>query len=93
MTQRIATGRRTADPETSWTTVVGTIRKGMRVIAPDGSCLGTVRGLENGEILLEPTGNSQETEFVALTQVDGVDEESVLLSGRGDATFGLGGEP
>jgi hypothetical protein len=31
--------------------------------------------------------------FVALTQIDGVSADSVLLENRGDATFGLGAEP
>jgi hypothetical protein len=82
-----------SDKETAWTTVVGTIRKGMRVIDADGTCIGKVAALEGEEIILEGEGGRADVEFVALTQVDGVDETSVLLSGRGDATFGLGGEP
>lgn len=78
--------------QTAWTTAVGTIRKGMRVIDADGACIGTVASLEGDEIMLEPQGQGREAEFVTLTQVDGVDESSVLLSGRGDATFGLGGQ-
>jgi hypothetical protein len=79
--------------ETAWTTVVGTIRKGMRILNADGSCIGRVASLVGDEIMLETEDGSEEPEFVTLTQVDGVDETSVLLSGRGDATFGLGGEP
>lgn len=79
--------------ETAWTTVVGTIRKGMPVIDADGTRIGKVAYLDGEEIVLEPDEPGQDAEFVALTQVDGVDETSVLLSGRGDATFGLGGEP
>lgn len=82
-----------SNEETAWTTVVGTIRKGMRVIDADGVCIGRVASLAHDEIMLEPLGDGRDAEFVALTQVDGVDETSVLLSGRGDATFGLGGEP
>lgn len=79
--------------ETAWTTAVGTIRKGMRVIDADGTCIGTVASLHGDEIMLEPQDGGGEAEFVELTQVGGVDEGSVLLSARGDATFGLGGEP
>jgi hypothetical protein len=76
--------------EEIWTTVVGTIRKGMKVIAADGSCLGTVASVDHDAVKLE--GGSGD-DFISLTQVDGVGEQGVLLSGRGDATFGLGGEP
>ncbi|PNU02779.1 DUF2171 domain-containing protein [Novosphingobium guangzhouense] len=75
--------------ETVWTTQQGTIRKGMRVIAPDGSCVGTVATLDGDELMLEGGAH----EFVAITQVDGVSADSVLLSDRGDATFGLGATP
>ncbi|WP_067734307.1 DUF2171 domain-containing protein [Novosphingobium naphthalenivorans] len=73
--------------EEVWTTVVGTIRKGMAVIAPDGSSLGLVAAVKGGEILFEG-GDS-----IPLTLVDGVSEEGVLLQRRGDATFGLGAQP
>ncbi|MCT2398425.1 DUF2171 domain-containing protein [Novosphingobium mangrovi (ex Huang et al. 2023)] len=76
--------------EQVWTTVVGTIRKGMKVIAPDGSCLGTVASIDHDAVKLE--GGSGD-DFISLTQIDGVSEEGVLLSTRGDATFGLGGQP
>ena len=79
--------------ETAWTTVVGTIRKGMRVINPDGSCIGIVSGMKGEEIFLEGTSDDRAQDFIVITQVDGVDEKSVLLSGRGDATFGLGSTP
>lgn len=77
----------------AWTTSLGTIRKGMSVVDADGTCIGTVASLVGDEIMLEPRAEGEEAEFVSLTQVDGVDETSVLLSGRGDATFGLGAEP
>ncbi|MCJ2179332.1 DUF2171 domain-containing protein [Novosphingobium album (ex Hu et al. 2023)] len=73
--------------EQVWTTVAGTIRKGMKVIAADGSCLGTVASVEHGEVLFEGG------DVIPLTLVDGVGEEGVLLQGRGDATFGLGAQP
>lgn len=92
MTQQ-KTSSGTPGGPTAWTTVVGTIRKGMAVIDAEGACIGTVASLEGDEIMLEPQGEGGYAEFVTLTQVDGVDANSVLLSGRGDATFGLGGEP
>ena len=79
--------------DTAWITAMGTIRKGMRVIDADGTCIGTVASLEGEEIMLEPQGEGGDAEFVTLTQVDGIDGSNVLLSGRGDATFGLGAEP
>ena len=32
-------------------------------------------------------------DFVAITQIDGISADAVLLSDRGDATFGLGATP
>lgn len=82
-----------SDPETAWTTASGTIRKGMKVLTPDGSLLGTVEGLEGEELLLARHGPGERTSFVAVTQIDGVSDDAVLLSDRGDATFGLGAQP
>lgn len=79
--------------KTSWTTSSGTIRKGMRVITPDGDVLGTVRTIEGDEILLDFSISDETRGFVMISQVDGVNEDSVLLSPRGDATFGLGAQP
>jgi len=79
--------------ETTWATASGTIRKGMQVLAPDGTLLGTVGGLDGEELLLAEHGPGERTSFVAVTQIDGVSEDAVLLSGRGDATFGLGAQP
>lgn len=93
MTQQTMAYGQTSGGETTWLTAVGTIRRGMRVIGADGACIGTVASLEGDEIMLEPEGEGGEPEFVTLTQVDGVDESRVFLSGRGDATFGLGAEP
>jgi len=75
--------------QTAWQTDSGIIRKGMAVIAPDGTSLGTVERIDGEEILLA----GERGAFVALTQVDGVTEDAVLLDSRGDATFGLGAQP
>ncbi|MEE4451298.1 DUF2171 domain-containing protein [Novosphingobium resinovorum] len=77
------------DSQTAWTTLQGTIRKGMKVLGPDGACIGTVAGLEGEELMLE--GGSHD--FVAISQVDGIGDDAVLLADRGDATFGLGATP
>lgn len=79
--------------DTTWATASGTIRKGMKVLAPDGSLLGTVDGLDGEELILAEHESGERTSFVAVSQIDGVSEDAVLLSGRGDATFGLGAEP
>lgn len=76
-------------PDTAWTTQQGTIRKGMKVIAADGTCIGTVAALEGEELMLEGGAH----DFVAITQIDGIGPDAVLLSDRGDATFGLGATP
>ena len=73
--------------EEVWTTVAGTIRKGMKVIAPDGTSLGLVAAVRGGDVLFEGG------DAIPLTLVDGVGEEGVLLQGRGDTTFGLGAQP
>lgn len=75
--------------DTAWTTQQGTIRKGMKVIAADGVVIGTVAALEGEELMLE----SGSHDFVAITQIDGISADAVLLSDRGDATFGLGATP
>jgi len=68
-----------------WTTVVGIIRKGAPVIAADGSTLGTVDSVARDEIKLVGGGE------IPLSLVDGAGEEGVLLEGRHDTTFGMGG--
>lgn len=80
-------------PGNSWTTDSGTIRKGMKVIDADGTVLGTVASVEGEEVLLAEHADGERDSFIAVTQIDGVTEDAVLLQGRGDATFGLGAEP
>jgi|GEM_PF-1347717 hypothetical protein len=78
------------DPvQTSWPTESGVIRKGMTVIDADGFAIGTVDHLDGQEVVLEGEGSS----FIAVSEIDGVDGDRVLLSPRGDATFGLGAQP
>ncbi|EJL21188.1 DUF2171 domain-containing protein [Novosphingobium sp. AP12] len=81
------------DSETAWTTQVGTIRRGMKVLDADGTVLGTVAGIEGEEVLLAEHAEGERDSFILITQIDGVSEDAVLLQGRGDATFGLGAEP
>ena len=74
--------------QASWSTAVGTIRKGMKVLEPDGGCIGHVAAVAGDELQL--TGGSHA--FVLITQVDGVSEDAVLLQPRGDTSFGLGAQ-
>lgn len=82
-------GPASGDDKAAWTTQQGTIRKGMNVLDANGTCLGTVVGLEGEELLLDGPGET----FIALSLIDGVSPEAVLLAPRGDATFGLGAQP
>lgn len=75
--------------ESAWPTAAGWVRKGMKVIDHDGTPIGIVSRIEGDEVLLDGAPGS----FVAVTQIDGVTDDAVLLSGRGDATFGLGAVP
>lgn len=79
--------------ENAWATESGTIRKGMKVIDADGTVLGTVARVEGEEVLLAEHEAGEPGSFIIISQIDGVSEDSVLLQGRGDATFGLGAEP
>lgn len=77
----------------AWHTAMGTIRQGMKVFAADGTCLGTVQAVEGEEVLLSTIDPEDAGAFITLTQIGGVGPDGVLLSGRGDETFGLGAEP
>lgn len=77
----------------AWHTVAGTIRQGMKVFTADGTCLGTVQAVEGEEVLLTGDDPDDLGAFVTLTQISGVGPDGVLLSNRGDETFGLGAEP
>ena len=71
---------------TFWTTSLGTIHKDMKVIDAEGTCLGRVSEVKGDEVMLAGDGGHS---FIALSQIDGVGEEGVLLSDRGDITFGM----
>lgn len=79
--------------DTAWYSPAGMIRKGMPVIAPDGTRVGIVARVEKGEIVLDGLDEHGQETFVSITQVDGVSDEGVLLEARGDETFGLGAQP
>ncbi len=80
------------DQRSSWATSVGTIRRGMKVIGPDGDPIGTVSRVEGERVILAEHAAGEDGPFIAVTQIDGVSEDAVLLQGRGDATFGLAAE-
>lgn len=77
------------DGQTVWPTESGFIRKGMTVIDPEGMVLGVVDSVEGQEVLLAEPGHP----FITVSEIDGIDGDRVLLSPRGDATFGLGAQP
>ncbi|WP_260926769.1 DUF2171 domain-containing protein [Novosphingobium sp. 9] len=81
------------DEQHSWWTSAGTIRRGMTVLDPDAVPLGTVDHVEGEEIHLADTPNDDARSFILASQVDGIDGDTVLLSRRGDATFGEGALP
>ncbi len=72
--------------DTAWTTVVGTITKGMKVIDAEGTCLGLVASVKGDEVMLAGDGGHS---FIAISQIDGIGEEGILLCDRGDITFGM----
>lgn len=94
----------TFETATSWPTESGFVRKGMTVIAADGSVLGVVDRVEGQEVLLEEPGHP----FIAVSEIDGIEgggiedgeieggraqNGRILLAPRGDASFGLGATP
>jgi len=79
----------TDDNQTVWPTGSGFVRKGMTVIGPEGNVLGVVDRVDGQEVLLAEAGHP----FIAVSEIDGIDGDRILLSPRGDATFGLGATP
>ncbi|HKX79847.1 MAG TPA: DUF2171 domain-containing protein [Novosphingobium sp.] len=70
------------------------IRPGMTVIRSDGSVIGTVDRVDGGRVWLTGDANRDGIpEFLPVSLVDGVDDARVILSERGDASFGLGADP
>lgn len=72
---------------------IGAIRREMAVVGSDGSYIGTVDAVEGDRIRLKSTGSKGDDQYLPITLVDGVDDGRVILSRRGDASFGLGAEP
>jgi Uncharacterized protein conserved in bacteria len=70
-----------------------TIEPGLAIIAADGERVGTVAALEGNLIRLQEDGEGAEPSYIPVSLVSGVGTKGVLLSGRGDATFGEGAEP
>lgn len=64
------------------------IRVGMPVLEADGSLLGTVEAVKGDRIYI---AGDPEGDFVSMSMVDGVDDARVILAGRGDGAYGLGG--
>jgi hypothetical protein len=64
------------------------IKRDMLVMSAEGTFLGTVQGIEGDEIRLSPGGDAEHT-LLPLSLVDGVDDNRVVMRGRGDNAFGM----
>jgi len=74
-------------------TSAGTLRAGMSVIDGSGHAIGTVTGVDGERIRLTSSDPHDDGDsFLPVSLVDGIDGNRVLLSGRGDASFGMSGE-
>ena len=68
----------------------GTVREGMSVVDSYGHVIGTVAGVEGDRLRLSSHDSHDDgAAFLPISLIDGVDGDRVLLSGRGDASFGL----
>lgn len=69
------------------------IREDMKVCGPDGEEIGTVDAVEGERIKLTKADSSDgEHHYIELSQVDGIEGDTVRLSGRGDTQFGMNAE-
>ncbi|MCB2047753.1 MAG: DUF2171 domain-containing protein [Novosphingobium sp.] len=73
-------------------TFAGTIARGMVVLDANDRIIGEVDRVESDHIILV-SGPGSPDYFVPLSLIDGISGSKVLLSGRGDAAFGLGATP
>ena len=80
------------NPPERFQTFAGTIVAGMKVISGDDQVIGTVETVRDNQIVLASEDGGGEMS-VPLGLIDGIGEGRVLLSGRGDSSFGLGATP
>lgn len=74
-------------------TASGTVRAGMTVVDSYGHALGTVSSVDGERLRLASSDPHDDgVAFLPVSLIDGIDGDRVLLSGRGDASFGLPGE-
>lgn len=67
------------------------VKSGMAVLGKNGKQVGLVDRVEGDRIWLQGDANNDgRQEFVPFSLVDGVDDERVILSDWGDASFGMG---
>lgn len=74
-------------------TSAGTLRQGMQVVDSYGHTIGVVAGVDGERMRLSSTDPHDDgTAFLPVGLIDGIDGNRVLLSGRGDASFGMSAE-
>jgi hypothetical protein len=74
-------------------TASGTVRAGMTVVDSYGHALGTVSSVDGERLRLASSDPHDDgVAFLPVSLIDGIDGNRVLLSGRGDASFGLPSE-
>lgn len=80
-------------PVRKFQTFAGTICEGMKVVSATDEEIGTVETVRGGQIVLKGGDGKGGELSVPLGMIDGIGEGRVLLSDRGDASFGLGAAP
>lgn len=74
-------------------TSAGTLREGMSVVDSYGHALGILASVDGERLRLSSTDPHDDgVAFLPVSLIDGIDGNRVLLSGRGDASFGMSGE-
>lgn len=75
---------------TEFPTASGPVRAGMTVVDSYGHAIGVIAGVEGDRLRLASTDPHDDgVAFLPVSLIDGIDEDRVLLVGRGDASFGM----
>lgn len=83
-------GSNRPDPEAQFPTAAGIVRAGMTVVDSYGHVLGVVADLDGERLRLASADPHQDgVSFLPVSLIDGIDDDRVLLGGRGDASFGI----
>ncbi|MEW9854972.1 DUF2171 domain-containing protein [Novosphingobium sp. M1R2S20] len=83
---------RVPDPDAAFQTTAGTIRAGMTVLDSYGHAIGIVSGVDGERLRLASTDPHDDgVAFLPVSLIDGIEEDRVLLGGRGDSSFGVEG--